>query len=45
MSINFPLLYFHKRSTMSKKLKKHTLYILKAALEKGTVITVFKGDV
>ena len=30
---------------MSKKTKKNTLYIIKAALEKGTVIIVFKGDV
>ena len=30
---------------MSKKTKKNTLYIIKAALEKGTAMIVFKGDV
>ena len=46
MSINFPLLYFHKRCRQClKKLKKNTLYILKATLEKGTAIIVIKGDV
>ena len=30
---------------MSKKTKKNTLYIIKATLEKGTAIIVFKGDV